>query len=215
MSFDTLDRWERTRRLGEGKLPAEAIDLLVRHYGEEHRAYHTLQHLGECFALLDRRSRELEDPLLLEVALWFHDAIYDPLAPDNEAKSADLAEAKLPNLKPHEHEELRRMILATRHSQGPVSGDAALLCDVDLAVLGAPEARYLEYEVQVRREYRQVPEEAYREGRGQLLRKILDADAIYATQEFRSEFDGPARRNLTRAIERLADPGTNLAVARW
>jgi predicted metal-dependent HD superfamily phosphohydrolase len=48
---------------------------------------------------------------------------------------------------------VRDLILATRHDVSPPGGDAALLVDVDLAILGSPAERFDEYERQVRQEY--------------------------------------------------------------
>lgn len=61
---------------------------LVARYSEAHRRYHTLQHLRECLGLFDSVRHLASRAAEVEVALWFHDAIYDVERHDNEAQSA-------------------------------------------------------------------------------------------------------------------------------
>lgn len=63
---------------------------LADRYAEEHRAYHASEHVAECLAWFDRVRDLAERPTELEVALFFQDAIYEPLAADNEARSAQM-----------------------------------------------------------------------------------------------------------------------------
>lgn len=87
--MDSVERWQQTwSHLGDAPPPG-LIEELLAAYGEPHRAYHTVQHLTECFAHLDSSPRGPRDPASVELALWFHDAIYDTKAADNEARSAE------------------------------------------------------------------------------------------------------------------------------
>lgn len=185
-------------------------DDLNRRYAEPHRAYHTLFHLEECFARFEEAEPLAERPGEVLVALWYHDAVYDTHAADNEARSAELA---IGALGPTGADEATRhrvvdLILATRHDKAPHTGDAALIADIDLAILGASESRFEEYEAQIRREYSWVPEPLFRETRARLLSAWLDRPAIYATEQFRKRFEAPARRNLRRSVSRLNDSTT-------
>ena len=153
------DAWaEAWREFGvtpDEKLRAE---LLTR-YSEPHRAYHTLQHLGECLALLARERDTAERPAEVAVALWFHDAIYDIGRHDNEERSADWARRAMvaAGAAPGAAERVHALVMATRHDAQPVGADARLLVDIDLAILGADTARFAEYETRIRREYAHVP----------------------------------------------------------
>ena len=75
--------------------PPTLFDEVERRYREAHRHYHTLQHLEECFAALDDMRSDCTDTTAIELALWFHDAIYDVHRHDNEARSAAWAALSL------------------------------------------------------------------------------------------------------------------------
>jgi predicted metal-dependent HD superfamily phosphohydrolase len=177
-------------------------DELIACYSEPHRAYHTLQHLEECFALFDEPLAEHADEALL--ALWFHDAIYQPKRYDNEEKSADwgadvLAAARAPA---EVIARFRDLVLATRHEAQPQSPDARLLVDIDLSILGAEPERFDEYERQVRKEYAHVPDLFFRMGRAKILKQFLARPAIYSTAAFRERFEARARANVERSLAR-------------
>jgi predicted metal-dependent HD superfamily phosphohydrolase len=189
-----------------GARPRDALHAeLVARYAEPGRFYHTSQHLGECFAVFDTGAHLAERPAEVVVALWFHDAVYDTRAQDNEEQSARWAERELidSGATTAVAERVAALVLATRHAAVPEGADAKLLVDVDLSILGAPEARFAEYERQVRQEYGWVPEEAFRRGRSQVLRSFLERDAIYGTAWFAERLEAKARANLERSIREL------------
>lgn len=186
-------------------LPAGIItrvwSLLEKHYQEPHRHYHNLHHIGAMLAHLDDPPR---DDATTELAIWFHDVIYDPRSRDNEAESARLFEECLgENLDPKVAADVVRLILATDYSQ-PRTGDPDedFMRDLDLAVLAADPPAYHAYCVAIRREYSHVPENEFTAGRQLILRKFL-AGPIYLTDEF-VRLEPSARRNLEAE---LAEPG--------
>src|SRR4030095_7297706 len=75
--------------------PDTEFDRLIGRYSEPHRAYHTVQHLEECFREFEGAFGLAESPGAVDLALFFHDAIYDTHARDNEEKSAELAREML------------------------------------------------------------------------------------------------------------------------
>ena len=75
--------------------PGSLFDALVARYGEPHRAYHNLTHIEECFRTLDLVAHRAERLGEIEMALWFHDAIYDTRSHTNEADSAAWARRAL------------------------------------------------------------------------------------------------------------------------
>jgi predicted metal-dependent HD superfamily phosphohydrolase len=203
---DAHARWGRTWSELGAVAPPGALDALLARYAEPHRAYHTRRHLDECFAQLDPVRAHCERPGEVELALWYHDAIYEPREPRNEERSAEWAEAVLreAGVAAGAAHRVRDLVLATKHDAVPETPDAQLLVDVDLAILGAPAERFDEYEAQVRVEYGWVPEAAFRAGRAKILRELFARPALYSTPWFRERLEEAARANLARSIARLA-----------
>ena len=54
-----------------------------------------MRHLEECFAKLTEIRNFAEHAAEVELALWFHDAIYEKYSSQNEVKSAELAVKKV------------------------------------------------------------------------------------------------------------------------
>jgi len=178
---------------------------LIAAWREPQRHYHTLQHLDECLAQFDESSEVALHAAEVEYALWFHDAIYDVQAHDNEQRSADWARKALgsADVAAATIDRVEALILATRHSALPAPGDEQLLVDVDLAILGAPAARFAQYEAQVRQEYAWVPEPVYRSKRTAILQQFLDRERIYATAALYQRCEAAARHNLAASIAAL------------
>ena len=172
----------------------------MERYSEPQRAYHTLQHLEECFALFPEGLAEHPGEVLL--ALWFHDAIYEPKRNDNEQRSADWGAEVLAAAGAHAEviARFRELVLATRHEAQPQTADACLLVDLDLSILGAEPHRFDEYEAQVRSEYRHVPDFFFARGRAKILKQFLARPSIYSTAYFKGRFEAQARANLRRSL---------------
>lgn len=195
-------RWTALwQRLGLPE-PEGLCGALLDAYSEPQRHYHTLQHLGECLALAETFKAEAEHIDEIELALWFHDAVYDVHAHDNEARSAHWAVTALgaAGLGEQACNRIYNLIMATRHSALPGTLDAALLTDIDLSILGAPEPRFAEYEQQIRDEYAWVASDVYAAKRRAVLQGFFEREPIYATPALRHRFEEQARRNLAHAI---------------
>lgn len=204
--FISLAAWQGAwRELGVASAPCAVHAELIRRYSEPHRAYHTLQHLAECLQWRQRFPAPVSMAAEIELALWFHDAIYDPVRHDNEERSANWLDqvAHDAGLGEEVRLRLRDLVMVTRHDAAPLSLDQAVLVDTDLAILGAPPERFDEYDRQVRQEYRHVPEFLYRRKRRQVLQGFLGRDRIYVTAPCFEAFEQQARMNLARAIAQL------------
>lgn len=181
-------------------------------YRAADRHYHGLAHIEAMLALATEHRRLLHDPEAVEAAIWFHDAIYDSRAKDNEAKSAELAEKRLAGrASPHRLARIAAMINATATHQLPAFRDedalkdAAFLLDMDLAILGAEPAVFDAYEKAVRLEYGWVEEPMWRAGRAAVLKNFLARPHIFNTQLFRDRLEAQARKNLGRSLQALQD----------
>lgn len=174
---------------------------LIAAWNAPHRRYHGARHLRDCLVELDGVRGVARRPAEVELALWFHDAVYDPRATDNEARSADLARTML--VGPTDAvDRIAAMVNATATHE-PETPDAALLCDIDLAVLGAEPAAFDAYEVAVRAEYDWVTDADWRAARTRVLRRFLERPRLYHTPEMATRYGDAARANLERALARL------------
>ena len=190
-------------RLGIAELAATAVlDELVHAYSEPGRHYHNLDHIAALLQLLDRHGEAVRNREAVELAIFFHDAVYVPTRSDNEAVSAALARARLMELGAGDAlvSEVERLILATRHGASVADADSdpdlALLVDLDLSILGAERPAYAAYAQAIRREYAIVPNLLYRPGRRRVLAEFLARPRIYATPHLRDLWEDAARANL-------------------
>jgi predicted metal-dependent HD superfamily phosphohydrolase len=144
----------------------------------------------------------------VEFALWFHDAVYDPRASDNEERSAELAaccldHAGLPNTFINS---VRKLVMVTKRHEAEPDSDEAVLVDVDLGILGQGYKRFAEYEDQIRQEYAWVPNPVFVSRRAEILERFLARKQIFATKLFHDKYELRARRNLETSLLRLKNP---------
>jgi predicted metal-dependent HD superfamily phosphohydrolase len=177
-------------------------------YGAEHRAYHTLEHIGEVLTWIDRLAGDA--PLPVELAGWLHDVVYDPGASDNEARSADWTRATFGGLLGDDVvEETCRLIVTTEtHQPDPADGRACTLADADLAILGAPPARYRRYVDGVRTEYSAFDDRAWAAGRGRVLSELLARSTLYHSSAM-VDVERRARQNLASELASLGGPNAH------
>lgn len=204
---DLDQRWTALARRANWAGDTAAIYAeLQAAYNAPTRHYHNLHHVLQCLRTLDEVRHACTDPTAVETAIWFHDAVYDPTRPDNEARSADLAERHLRALGAAEPfvVTVHDLILDTRHTTPPTTPDGQTLVDIDLSILGRPAEIYDAYDRAIRREYAHVPDDAYRTGRATVLRSFLARASIYVTPTFQKQYELHARENLARSLRDLA-----------
>lgn len=178
--------------------------MIAGAYGEPHRQYHTLEHIGACLDAFSLVKQQAEAPGQVALAIWFHDIVYDTRRSDNEDRSAERAAAFCDSAGLSDMSKpVAALVMATKHVDS-ASGDAALLNDVDLSILGQDAAAFDRYDSQIREEYAWVPEAVYRQERAKILQGFLDRPAIYRTDHFKDSFEGRARNNLARSLATLA-----------
>ena len=201
-----ISRWhEMWKKLGAANPDPKLYGELIARYSEPHRKYHTLRHLDECFEKLDEVRALAENPAEIELALWFHDAIYNVKRRDNENKSADWARASaLAAGTPVDAcNRVHSLVMATRHKAVPRGTDPEILVDIDLSILGAALERFDQYERQVREEYAWVPDFLFRRERKAILKEFLARPQIFSSTHFRGRYEQQARSNIERSLERL------------
>ena len=177
-------------------------DALLSAWSEPQRAYHTPQHLQECLAAFDAVREALQWPEAVELALIFHDAVYEPERHDNEQRSADWTGSALAALGASAalSERVMALVMATQSHQPPAGDsspeDTALLLDIDLSILGSAPARFAEYEQQIRREYHFVPEAQYQAARQRVMQGFAQRPGLFQSEHFTRRLAAAAARNL-------------------
>ena len=206
-----IDEWLRI--FPEHPAPGQE---LVERWSEPHRHYHTVDHLSFMLSIVDKFSREADDPDVVRLAAWFHDCIYEPERTDNEIKSAELAATVLGKLRVDTDrvaEVVRLVWLTTLHNVEEGDRDGALLCDADLAILATTPERYADYAAAVRAEYAHVPDDLFRAGRIAVLGKLWELPQLYHLPPLREAWEAAARANIEAEISSLRAAGSSAATA--
>ena len=205
MEIGLKDTWVRlcSRYTGDSLLIAGYLKEIEDNYGHEKRYYHNLRHIENLIQQLYRAKALISNEDALVFAAFYHDLIYDTTRSDNEEKSAAIARGRLQKLNVPEHtiNTCDACILATRMHTRTDETDCNIFTDADLSILGAPMPVYKAYAKQIRMEYSAVPDELYRDGRKNVLERILQMEAIFKTPFFREELETEARKNIRNEIE--------------
>jgi predicted metal-dependent HD superfamily phosphohydrolase len=193
--------------------PEPLINDLKRRYAEPQRFYHTWAHVEALLTLFETHKGMVRDPTRVLWAIYYHDAIYDPMAKDNEERSASLLRQVSGSVLPDAKiVQIERLIMATVKHEMPedlgfdVQADCATFLDFDLAIFAAADDVFDAYEEGVRKEYSYVPEPAFRAARKQVLEGFLNRSALYFSPMLARQWEPRARANLARSIARLSEP---------
>lgn len=213
---DLRARWHATASAAgaaPGVDPAPYADRLLTAWAEPQRRYHTTAHLADVLARVDvlaaAGDEDGTDRPAVDLAAWFHDAVYRPDRSENEERSATLAERALPELGIDDARtaEVARLVrLTITHDPAPGDANGELLCDADLGVLAGTAQEYAAYAAAVRAEYGFVPDEAFRAGRAAVLRQLLALPRLFRTAHGAAHWEAPARANLAAELAELGEP---------
>jgi len=183
---------------------AEAIhDRLIDFYNQSHRHYHTLEHIRHCLREFDRAATLMDDPGAVEMAIWFHDAIYEPGAKDNEQRSAELFQ-KCSNasgctnaiLQQHIHD----LIMITTHREPPSQRDEQFIVDIDLSSFGLPWDQFESDGRRIRAECADMSDDEYYPGHVRFLQALRERPTFFFTAFFQKRYERTARENIERLI---------------
>ena len=207
-----VDRFRSASRTAGATASDDDLDAaagyLTSRWSEPQRQYHTMAHLTAVLDVIDRYAELAPHPERVRLAAWMHDAVYDPraLGDANERDSAEFAEGLLTTLgvPVDTAAEVARLVgLTAGHATEPDDPDGELLCDADLAVLAGDDEAYAAYTAAVRREYAHVPDDAFKAGRAQVLKALLELPSIYRLAPLREQWEDRARANLTQELTTL------------
>lgn len=186
----------------------EVFNQLVCEYNASGRHYHNLGHIIACL----RTARDFPltgglrpYPHVAELALFFHDIVYDPKRHDNEERSADIFMSAASELGVSSADKVlaRECILATRHHREAVGPLEAYVVDVDLSILSEGPPVFDAYEKAIRAEYAHVPLRDFCIGRIAVLEHFLNRSRIFQTPSMYDWYEYVARHNIARSIDIL------------
>jgi predicted metal-dependent HD superfamily phosphohydrolase len=185
-----------------------ALHHLMENYNRSGREYHNTKHIEFCLHELHSKALKYVTHLNeIIFAIIFHDSVQEINSKLNEFHSARVAYTNLDALDWKDKINpvtVHDFIMVTDHSREPKTTDEKIIVDIDLAILGQDESAYLKYEEAIRKEYSWVNDTDFKDGRIKVLQKFLDRrGGIFYTDVFQCSYEGLARRNMERAIERL------------
>ena len=192
----------RSRSTGPGCM--EIFQALNEKYDESHRVYHNGDHIRHCLAEFDSIHAGLTQTArdIIELSIWFHDAIYEIAARDNEAQSAQwfvsLAGDRLETDIVHA---VKRCILYTTHQNMPADPCSLYMVDVDLSGFGQDWAGFAADGRKIREENKHLDEEAFVGGQVEFMSRLLRRDRIFYTEYFHNRLENRGRRNIIRQLE--------------
>ncbi|MCZ6667783.1 MAG: hypothetical protein O6932_03865 [Gammaproteobacteria bacterium] len=203
---------DRFQQLWRRCLLDQAIDnstiihqYLIEAYSETQRVYHTLHHIQHCLSLFDKISSELQNPDAVELAIWFHDLVYQPGAADNEQLSADqfmemtrgIFDAPLRST-------VVELIMATLHCGTDIdNSDTKYMVDIDLSSFGLPWPEFLRDSNNIREEMGCLSDEVFYRKQIAFQRNLLDQPRFFKSDYFYDHYENQARKNLTDYFDKL------------
>ena len=181
---------------------------LMNCYAEPHRRYHSCGHLEHCLHEFDRAAAMIKDRDAVEMALWFHDAVYVPGASDNEQRSADLfADWSKGFLRPSLVTKVCSLILITMHTQAPKNEEGCYAVDIDLSSFGIPWDNFVQDSRNVRAEQTGVKDVDFYPEQRRFLESLIKRPRIYHTEYFHARYEESARQNINRLLNLIATEG--------
>jgi predicted metal-dependent HD superfamily phosphohydrolase len=200
--------WARCRSDGSADGADRVFATLYRYYSQRSRHYHTPEHIQHCLQQFDLAADQMDDPEAVEMALWFHDAVYDVEAKDNEARSADLfADLVRDAVSEAFRRKVRDLIMITTHRQLPKTRDERFIVDVDLSSFGLPWADFVRDSSAVRAEFGDIADEEFYARQREFMQRLLARDTFCFTDFFRARHEATARDNIRRTIEAIDQRG--------
>jgi len=197
--------WKRCEAPGD---PRPVFEDLWCRYCEPQRIYHRCTHLVHCFQQLDLAYALIQDPDPVEMALWFHDAIYTPGSSENEKESAELfARAAEDQFRPSFIREVYELIIVTAHKELAQERNKQFVADIDLSSLGADWEEFLRDTKALREEHADSSDAVYYVAHAKFLTSMLQRPRIYGTDFFYGRYERRARENITRLLAVLARKG--------
>lgn len=198
-SFCSL--WQRCQHNAPGDNTGAGIHRrLLLAYSEPQRVYHTLKHIESCFKIFQDVVHLAKNADALALAIWFHDAIYDIDADDNEQRSADWFLQETDGIFDDSLRDLvYRHILATMHCGTDIKDhDSQIMVDIDLSSFAKPWPEFLRDSEDVRAEKPGMPDKKFYPKQCGFQQFLLEQPRFFQSDYFYRNYEKQARQNLTR-----------------
>lgn len=178
------------------------FNQLSRLYLGDDRFYHDTEHIRQCLEKLDEAVDECGRHPEVELATWFHDAVYHAGSPDNESKSADWFRDRSENyLEENTIEHVSNLITITEHRNQPQTDLEKLMVDVDLSSFSLPFDQFLRDGSNVRKEFKAYSDEKFVAGQRSFLTGLIGRSSIFSTDYFHQHYEKKARDNINKLLK--------------
>ena len=176
---------------------------LIDSYNEPQRVYHTLKHIEHCLTHLDGINVQLENPVAVELAIWFHDVIYAPGAADNEQLSADLfMEITQGRFDDSLRNIVYQHIMATLHDGSELdNNDTKFMVDIDLSSFALPWPEFSRDSDNLRKEMSYLSDEDFYRKQSAFQQNLMDQPRFFKSDYFYDNYEERARQNLTELLK--------------
>jgi predicted metal-dependent HD superfamily phosphohydrolase len=204
-----ISLWKRCQSGGSSKAAVDDVyQEVYDYYSESGRHYHTPKHIEHCLTQLDLASDGMEDADAVEMAIWFHDLVFDAQAQDNELKSARrFVELADDSMDADFKSRVFELIMATAPPRTPKTTDQEFMLDIDLSSFGLPWDDMLRDSIAVRKESATLSDADFFPGQRAFLESLVNREHFYFTDYFRSRIEESARSNINRYLKNLSDQG--------
>lgn len=202
------DLWGRNASSANAEEIARIWESLSGHYDEPQRRYHNLDHISHCLTQLDLALDSIAEADAIELAIWFHDVIYDVDRSDNEARSAAFfGQIALPFMAATFIKRVHALILATTHISPADDLACQYMVDIDLSSFGLPWEDFRADSEALREEQANTPDDEFYAGKLGFLQILIGRPEIFQTGFFRARLEHQARNNIQRYQQELAARG--------
>lgn len=191
-------------------LPIQEISIwrqeLFNNYEQDNRYYHNLVHIYNFIQLFEEHKSSIERPLLFEVAIWWHDAIYEAKRNDNETRSAQLAVRCWKNHLSSTDLKYIAILISSTEKHLPLieENDVHYFLDMDLSILATNNQVYQQYVHYIEKEYTTYyPKMLYNIGRKKAMKNFHSRPKLYFTAFFYENYEFQAKSNIKLELETI------------